>query len=174
MPSASARQVHHARGIGAGQHVKRAGDEIIQGQKECLHARKHDAHVRHQLRMLLAIQEQREENVDRKQQAPQQQRAFLSRPQSGEFVIKRQGAVAVRGHIGHRKIVGEEEIFKRGDGKGDQSEHRHAGVARALRQQSAARNDPRDPGDEGINGSQESEQQCERTENIQTDSPWGY
>src|ERR1700720_255508 len=91
-------------------HLKWTGDKIIHRQKENLNARKNHSHVRHELRMLSPVREQGGENIYGKQEAPEKQRAFLARPERGKFVVGRKGPVAVSGHVGHRIIVGVEEI----------------------------------------------------------------
>ena len=165
------RDVHYARRIGGGHHVKRAGDEIIQREEKDLNTGERDADVGHQFRMLAAIQKQRQEDVDRQQPAPPEQGTFLPGPERREFVVERQGAVAVRGDVGEREIVGEEKILKRGDGEGDEAERRHSGIARAFRHQNAARDDAHDSGDERVHRCQEREKQRKRAEDVQTKSP---
>ena len=122
-------------GAGGTQNVERAGDEIIQRQEEELHADHDHADVGHQLGMLAAIGEQNGENVDREQEAPEQQRAFLPRPDGREFEKGRERAVAVLHHVGHREVVGLEEIGEAAESQPDEHANRHAGVARALDQQ---------------------------------------
>ena len=96
------------------------------------------SYVRHQLRVFFAIQEKRAECIDREQPTPEKQRAFLSGPQRGEFIKQRQRAIAVRRHVRQREIVGEKEVFERGDGKRNEAADRHSGIARAFREQRAS------------------------------------
>ena len=72
----------------------------------------------------------------------------------------------MRRHVFHRKIVGEKEIFERPNGEGDEREDRHPRVLRALRQQSAARDDSRNPRTKRIDGGDECEQQRKGAEDI--------
>src|SRR5580700_6701820 len=74
--------------------------------------------------------------VSGKQPCPQKQRAFLSGPESGKFVVKRQRAIAMRRHIRHGKIIGEEIVLEAADRDGDQNTNCQSGVPSALRQQS--------------------------------------
>ena len=110
--------------------------------------------------MLLAVQEERGEGVNRKQPAPKEQRAFLPRPEGGELVEQRQGAVAVLGNVRHREIISEEKIFQRRYGEGHQAEDGHACIARALGENGTAGDNAYDSGDKGIDGGQQREQKC--------------
>jgi hypothetical protein len=82
--------------------------------------------------MLIAIRDKGGENIDREEPAPKQERAFLAGPQRRKFIEGRQGTIAVRCHVGHRKIVGEEIVFERADREGDEREDGNPCIVRAL------------------------------------------
>src|SRR5579872_6889926 len=105
--------------------------------------------------MLIAVQKQRKESVDREQPTPEKQRAFLAGPQRRELIEGRQGAIAVLRHVGHRKIVGEEKILEAADGECYKAEDGHACVTRTFLQERLAGYDPRNSGGERVNGSEE-------------------
>ena len=105
--------------------------------------------------MFIAINEEREKSVGGKQPGPQKQRALLSGPQSGELVVKRQRAVAVRSHVSHRKIIGEKIVLEARHRKGDEYEYRHSSVARTLSEESLAGYDAYYAGADCVHGSKE-------------------
>ncbi len=75
--------IHHAIRSRRRERFERAGHEIIQRQEENLYAGHHHANVRHQLAILVPVSDQHRENIDGQQEAPEQQRTFLPRPQRG-------------------------------------------------------------------------------------------
>src|SRR5690348_8303650 len=100
--------------------------------------------------MLLAVQEEDAERVTREQPGPPQQRTFLSRPKRGEFIERREGAIAVLGDVGQRVIVGEEEKFEDTDRNADEEEHSHPGVQRALLQERTTGDDSGDTSEKSV------------------------
>src|SRR5580692_8055792 len=116
--------------------------------------------------MLVAVQKQRKEGVDRKQETPPEQRTFLAGPKRGKFIEGRERTVAVRRDVSHREIVGEEEVFEARYRQGDENENRHARVARALGKQRAPRENARNARTECVNRREKREQQHKRAKNI--------
>ena len=131
---------------------KRAGDKIIEHEEEKLDAAENHADVGHQLGMFFAIDEERDEGVDRKQPTPEKQRAFLPRPQRGEFIVSGQGAIAVLRHIRHGEIVLEKERDQTADAQSNQREDCHSRIAGALDQERMARADADDSGNKSVGG----------------------
>ena len=163
--------LHRAARRGRAQNLKRAGDEIVQREEEKLHADHNDADVRHQFRMLAAIGEQNGKDVNRKQEAPEKQRALLPRPDSRELEKCRQRAVAVLDDVGHGEIVGQEKIGEAAEAQPDEHAYGHAGIARAFDQQRTARNDGRDAATKGIKSAEEGQKQGIRSKQVQLTSP---
>ena len=86
--------------------AKRMRGEVHQQQEEHLHRRNDRRRVRHQLRIDFVAQPQHQA-VGGEQPRPEQQRAFLPRPQRGELVGDGQVAVAVVQDVGDGEVVAE-------------------------------------------------------------------
>src|SRR2546427_6692935 len=117
--------------------------------------------------MLAAVGEQNGENVNRKQEAPEKQRAFLPRPDGREFKECRERAVAVLHDVGHGEVVGLEKIGEAAEAEPDEHADGHAGVARALDQQRTARDDGGDAAAKGVESAQECQKQGKRSKQVQ-------
>ena len=126
------RQVQDSSGAVSRHHLKRAGDKIIHRQKENLYARQNHSHIRHQLRVFSPVRKKRREHINGKQETPEQQRTFLARPERGKFIVGRESPVTVGGHVGHRIIVGVEEIPEADGSDPDKHAHREAGIPRGF------------------------------------------
>ena len=61
----------------------------------------------------------------------------------------------MRGDIGHRKIVGEEQVHQAGGAQPDQNANGESGIARGFDQKRAARDDGRNSTADRINGETE-------------------
>ncbi len=72
------------------------------------------------------------EAIGGEQPGPEEQRAFLSRPERGELVERGQGAVGVVEDVVDREVVGEGCPDEREGGAGDGDEAGDAGAARGL------------------------------------------
>ncbi len=173
MPVAARDPLHRPVRRRGAQHLKWAGEEIIERQEEELHAGQNHADVRHQFRMFVPIGEQRRKNVNRKQETPEQQRALLPCPDGRELEEGRQRAIAVLHHIGHGEIVGEEKVSEAAEAQPDQHANRHAGVARALDQQRLASDDGGDAAAKRVDSAQKCQKQSKRSKQVQRLSPDG-
>ena len=86
-----------------------------------------------QLRIDLVAQPQHQ-RIGGQQPRPEQQRAFLSRPQRRELVGDGQVAVAVVQDVGDREVVAERGHHQRHRGHGDRRPAGDAGAARGFAQ----------------------------------------
>ncbi len=109
-PVGACEDLHHAVGAGRAEHAEGIRHEVVQRQEEKLHARENYSDVGHQFRMLSAIGEQNREHVNRKQEAPKKERAFLSGPEGRNLVERRKVAVTVRRHVGDGVVVREKQV----------------------------------------------------------------
>src|SRR5690348_2896945 len=100
--------------------------------------------------MAFAVGEERDERKDREQPAPEKQRAFLSRPERGEFIPPGKIAIAVLDDVSDGKIVLKEKGNQAGHRQRNQKKSSHARVARALDKQRTARANADDSGDECV------------------------
>ena len=123
-----------------------------------MHTGKNDADVGHEFAVLMAVGDENGKNVDGEERAPKEERAFLTGPESRDFVEGGKVAVGVRDHVGHREVVREEEILEANGGDENQDTGGYAGLAGALDQEGMARFDGRDAADESINGAHKCEQ----------------
>src|SRR4029078_12022350 len=80
------------------------GGEIHQQQEENLYRGNDGGSIGRKPGFSFVPQPQ-DESVSRQQQRPEQQQALLSRLQSGEFVWRRQTAIAVMKNVGDREII---------------------------------------------------------------------
>jgi hypothetical protein len=101
-------------------------------RKKSLHSGKNNAHVGHQFTILIAIGQQYRDDIDRQEKTPEQQRAFLARPQSGYFEESGKVAIAVGNHIRYGVVVAEEKINQAECGGENQSADRDACLPGAL------------------------------------------
>jgi hypothetical protein len=67
--------------------------------------------------------------INRKQETPEEQRAFLARPERGKFVVRGESAVAVRRDVSHRIIVGVKQVPQAEGSNPDEDADREAGIA---------------------------------------------
>ena len=86
-------------------HFEGAGDEIIQDEEEPLNGRQDYADIRHQLGMLAAIDPEDRKNVNRKNQTPEKQGAFLARPERNNLKKRILRAAAAFHNICDGKII---------------------------------------------------------------------
>jgi hypothetical protein len=140
-------RLKHAAGVDRGKRLERALNEIVQDKKKRLDAGEHNPYIRHQLAIFVAIGNQHRKHVNRKQEAPEEQRTFLAGPERGDFIEGGKIAIAVRDDVRLGEIIGEEEILKTECGEDNQNSGGHAGLAGALHQQRVAGNDRRDAAD---------------------------
>ncbi len=98
------------------QHFERTGHEIIQGQKENLHAGQHHADIGHQLPIFITVNQQDGEDINGQQKTPEQQRAFLTGPQRGDLIKRSEIAIAMRDHIGDPVAIAEKQVNEAGSG----------------------------------------------------------
>ncbi len=124
--------VHHAIGPRRRQHLERAGHEVVQRQEENLHSGHHHTDVRHQLAVLVPVGEQHRKNINGQQEAPEQQRAFLPRPQRRNFIKCGKVAIAVGYHVRDGKVIAEEKIFEAERCEENQAASGHPGLPRTF------------------------------------------
>src|SRR5690348_6869 len=122
--------------------------------------------------MLGAVGEENREDINREREAPEKQRALLSRPDGRELEKRRERAVAVLHDVSHGEIVGEEKISEAAEAQPDEHANGHAGVACALDQQRTARDDRGDAAAESIKSAKECQQQGKRSKQVQRLPPY--
>ena len=88
-------EIHRAVHSRNAERLEWAGHEIIQGQEKNLHAGEDHSDIRHQLAILVPVDNQHGKNVNGEQEAPEQQRAFLAGPERRNFIERGERAVAV-------------------------------------------------------------------------------
>ena len=135
------KRLKHAAGVHRGESLERTLDKVVQREEEGLDAGENHANVRHELAIFVAVGDKNRDDVDGEQEAPEEQRAFLARPERGNFIECGEIAIAVGYDVSLGKIIGEEEILKAERGDEDQNAGGHAGLARALHQQRVAGDD---------------------------------
>src|SRR6185437_7256401 len=158
--------VRYASGAFCSNEAERAGNEIIENQKEKLNTAENHANVGHQLRMFFAICEERDESPYGEQPAPEKQRALLPRPERGEFIPARQRAVAVFDDVSERKIILEEGDDEASYRQRDQKENGHSGVASALDKQRTTRANADNAADESVSGGEKRQNQGKGADNV--------
>ncbi len=102
-------------------------------QKEDLNAGEDGAGVGVELDVGL-VGKAENESVGAEQPGPEEQRAFLTAPQRGEFVGSGKGAVGVLEDVGDGEVVGEDGADEREGGGGDGEKAGDAGAARSVGQ----------------------------------------
>jgi hypothetical protein len=121
---------HHARVLQQGIEVAavgRSGEQAIEGirgeQHEGEEARAHQAeHPEHARRHLLGqvrAEQAHREHPQAKHRAPQQERALVPAPGTGNAVLQRQRTVGIRRHVLHGEIVDGEGVHEAAEGEGD-------------------------------------------------------
>src|SRR5215468_3496073 len=78
-------QIKRAAGISDAKRLEWTRHKIADREEEQLHSGEDHTNVRHQLAVLVAIDEKHRKNVNRQQKAPEKQRTFLPRPQRCNF-----------------------------------------------------------------------------------------
>ena len=102
------------------QHLERVGDEVVEHQEEGLNRGQHPDHPGHHVAMLAAVGEDYDRRVRGQQEAPQQQRAFLSAPPRRILVQHGHGAVGMLGNVGEAEIAGDQRVDQDAGRRGDQ------------------------------------------------------
>src|SRR5580704_3897112 len=146
----ASNEIHRAIGTGNGKRFKRAGDEIVERQKENLDTGQNHSHVRHQLAIFVAVGNQDGENVNRKEEAPEEERAFLAGPKSGHFIKRSKSSIAVSNDIGGGKIIAEEKIFEAESGDENQAASGDTRLPSAFNKKRMTRDNRGDPASECI------------------------
>src|ERR1700721_4610458 len=134
-------EIHCAMSARDGQCLEWAGDEVIERQKENLHASENHTYVRHQFAIFISVGDQYRKNVNRKQKAPEKQRAFLASPQSSNFIKRGEGAIAMGDDVGCGKIIAEEKIFETEGSNKNQATGGDSRLPRTFNEQRMARDD---------------------------------
>jgi len=148
------------------ENGERMGGDIQEQQEENLHGRDYDRRVSKKA-WIGFVSQTENEPVGRQQQGPEQQRAFLTGPQNGEFVGSGKILIAVMKDVGDREIVGKGGGDEYDGSEQDGAERGDAGAARGFPEAfgSGPANDQRDRADdEGIGRKAERQQERKTTD----------
>ena len=110
---------------------ERMRGKIQNRQKEDLHGGDDDRRIGEEALIGLVAQTQNE-SIACQQQGPEEQRAFLSRPEHGELVGDGKVAIAVVVDVSDGKVVVERGRNENERGQRDDDERRNAGAARGF------------------------------------------
>ena len=151
-------------GICSADQAERIGGKVDQQQEEHLHGGDDGRSMREELRIDFVAHPQ-DQRVGRKQPRPEEQRAFLARPQRGELVGDGQVAIAVVQDVGDGEIIAQRGHHQRQAGDGDRGPGGDAGAARSLAQVIVLAGQPQRSRNERVGGQRQGQQE-RKTSNL--------
>ena len=143
---------------GARHQGKGVGGKVHQQQEENLNRRNNDGSVRHQAGVHLVAKTQNQP-VAGQQPAPEQQGAFLARPERGEFVLHGEIAIAVMKDVSQREVIAERRKHQGKGSGGDRHENGNSGAAGSFAESFIATKDSDNSGGKGIDAQGQRQQQ---------------